>query len=103
MPQSQRGDNAEKGPASGRLAERYEILELQVVEQVHAERVNREHVYRRLNPLGHAGRGVAVAVAAEDRDLPFGNELQRLGVQPRAQLGGVPRAELIAAAAVPEI
>ena len=49
-------------PSARRLAVPHEILELEVVEQVHAHGVEREHVDREGDTLGGARGGVVVAV-----------------------------------------
>ena len=81
---------------------RHQVIELQVVEQVHAHRVDREHVHGKRDVLDDAGRGVAVAVAAEHGHLPLGQELHGQRVQPRAAGGHVPWAELAAPQPVPD-
>ncbi len=86
----------------GLVAEPDEILKLQVIKQMQAHRVDREHVHGEVHALGGAGRGVVVAVAAQYRDPALGHELQRGGMQPGAGAGGVPRAQLGPALAVPD-
>src|SRR5580693_7549125 len=61
--QSQRRQDAQERPAAQLPAERQEVFEVQVVEQVQAHRVDREHVHGEVDALDRARRGVAVAVA----------------------------------------
>ena len=67
-----------------------------------AHRVDGQHVHGEVDALGRAGEGVVVAVAAQQGDPPVGDQFQRLGMQPGAGPGRVPRAELGLAQAVPD-
>jgi predicted TIM-barrel fold metal-dependent hydrolase len=58
-----------------------EGVEVQVVEQVHAHRVDREHVHGEVHALDGARRRVIVAIAAKDRDPAFREQLERRRVQ----------------------
>jgi hypothetical protein len=62
--------------------------------------VNREHVHGEVHALDGARRRVIVAIAAEDRDPAFREQLERRRVQSCARLGGVPRPERLAAGAM---
>ena len=99
--QPQRRDHAAERPAAGFLAERDGVVKLQVIHQLQAHRVDREHVHGEVDAVGGAGRRVAIAVAAQHRDPPLGHEFQCRRMQPRARVSGVPRAELVPALAVP--
>jgi len=95
-------DDAEERPAVLLFAQLNQLLEPQVVEQVHAHRVDGEYVDREVDSFGRAGRGVAVAVAAQDGDVPLGDELHRRGIQARPSIGHVPDADFVPATAVPD-
>jgi uncharacterized hydrophobic protein (TIGR00271 family) len=99
--QPQRGDDAQERPPARLLALRQQLTELQVVQQVHAQRVDGQHMHRELHHVVRVPGAVVVAVAAEHRDLPVGDELHRRRVQPSALAGRVPRAELEAPPPVP--
>ena len=67
---------------------------------MHAQCVDGEDVYRKVDTVDCAGCGVTVAVAAEHGDAALGQALQRCGMQPGPGAGCVPGAQRGAAPAV---
>jgi hypothetical protein len=67
---------------------------------VQAHRVDRQYVHGEVHAHGGARRRVAVAVAAEDSDPSFGEQLQGRRMQSGPRPGGIPRPERPAAGAV---
>lgn len=65
--QPQRRDDAQERPAACRLAYRQQVIELQVVEQVQAHGIDRQHMDGKGDAVDKTGRGIAVAVAAQCR------------------------------------
>lgn len=82
------------------FAQRDEVFEPQIVEQLHAHRVDGEDVYRKRHTFRRAGRRVAVAVTPEEGDLPVGDELHGGGMQPGPSGCGIPRPDFGPAPAV---
>src|SRR5262249_25543815 len=77
-----------------------EVCEPEIADQGHAHRVDGEGGAGDCHAFGRAGRGVVVAVAPEDGDLPVGDELHGVGVQADASACGIPRPDLGSAPAV---
>jgi len=82
------------------FAQGQQLFEVQVVQQVQAQRVDRQHVNRKADTFHGARGGVVVAIAAERRNPPFGEQLERRRVQASPGPGHVPGAQLIPAAAI---
>src|SRR5262249_4604909 len=76
--------------------------EVQVIDELHAERGDREHVHGKVNTRYHAGRGVVVPVAAQQGDLPVGQVLHDRRMQARPGVSRVPGAQLEAPQVMPD-
>jgi hypothetical protein len=68
----QRRDDAHERSALLLPTESQQRLEMEVVEELHAHRVDREHVHRKPHPCHHTRRGVVVAVAAKQGNPALG-------------------------------
>src|SRR5262249_7429831 len=81
-------------PAPDPCARGAELLELQIVEEVDAQGVQRENVDRKPEAFGATRRRVAVAVAAEGGDTALRDEAHGRRVEPRLEVGCRPGPEL---------
>jgi hypothetical protein len=81
-------------PTVADLAGQAEVLQLQVVQEMDAHRVDRKDMNREGDALGRARRGVAVPVGPKRRDATFGHEWHGRRIQTRLGASGLPRTEL---------
>ena len=82
------------------LAQWQQFLELQVIQQGTAQRLDGQHMHRKRHTGRVAGRGVVIAVAAEHGHLPLGEKLCGPRVEAGAGLRDVPRSQFVAPLAV---
>jgi hypothetical protein len=85
------------------LAHRREIFQVQVIQQVQAQCVERQHVNGKADAVDRAGGGVVVAVTAERRDLALGEQFEGRRVQSRPGLRDIPRPQLDPAPTMPDL
>lgn len=97
----QRCRHEQELPASASLTRPAEVLQLQVVQEMDAHRVDGKDVDRERDSLGRARRGVAVPVGPECRDATLGQQWHGRRMQPGLGTGGLPGAELGQARAWP--